>query len=346
LAGLALSATGALAMPGCTAGYVVRSGLYQAELLASREPVDRVLASGELSAGEEQRLRLVADLKAWGRGIGLESTENYDTVAIRWNRTIWNLTACKPLAFEAKTWWFPIVGRVPYLGFFDSATANTWRVRLERDGLDTWLRTAGAYSTLGWFRDPILPEMLRWSEADLAETVFHELAHATLWIPGSVAFNESFASVVGVTAARQWLRETFGERSDPLDDYDTRRADAAAWRKLVHGLYKDLDAVYRDPALDEATKAARKEQLFAGLPDRLAASEVRQKVRYQNAASPKEWNNARLMQFKTYNAREDLFAGVLERCRREVTCFIEAVRKITDGRRDPFRAMEEAVKNP
>ena len=88
------------------------------------------------------------------------------------------------------------MGRVPYLGFFRRKDAEPWIRRLENQGYETYIRTAGAYSTLGWFEDPVLPGMLKWSDYRLADTVLHELAHATVWIKGSVKFNESFASFV------------------------------------------------------------------------------------------------------------------------------------------------------
>jgi ABC-type dipeptide/oligopeptide/nickel transport system ATPase component len=123
-------------LPGCTTGYVVRAGWYQAEMLAAREPIDEVLERGELSAGQEQRLRLVPSLKRYGQGIGLAATDNYDSLAVGWDRTVWNVSAAQALSFENETWWFPVVGRVPYLGYFveDEARAEA-QTLLDRIGL-------------------------------------------------------------------------------------------------------------------------------------------------------------------------------------------------------------------
>ena len=112
-----------------------------------------------------------------------------------WDHTIYNVTGSAPLAFEPVVFWFPVVGSFPYLGFFDRDQARAHASGLRRQGKDVWVRTAGAYSTLGWFEDPILPHMLDWDEYSLAGTLLHELAHATLWVPGSVQFNESFCQI-------------------------------------------------------------------------------------------------------------------------------------------------------
>lgn len=344
LAVATLACSAALALPGCGVAYVLRSGYYQAELLTSARPIDRVLAEGELSAGQEQRLRLIPELKAYGKTIGLLATDNYGTVAHEWNRTIWNVSASDPLAFSPRTWWFPIVGRVPYLGYFVEDEARAQERLLRDAGYDVHVRTAGAYSTLGWFRDPVLPGMLRWSEADLAETVFHELAHATLWVPGSVAFNESFASFVGEVAVERWLADRYGEDGAPLQELRRQSRDARRFEAVLHGLYEDLDTVYRDPAIAVAEKEARKRDLYASLETRLLEAGLEEPLPYVNGVRRTTWNNARLMQFRTYNANEEWFAALWERSDGDIRAFIETVRTITRNTPDPFAALERAAK--
>ena len=328
---------------GCHAGYIVKAGYFQAELLHSREPIATVVASGTLKPEQLAALDIIADVKAFGEELGLKPTKNYGTIAAGWGRTIWNVSGCEPLAFEARTWWFPIVGRVPYLGFFRVEDADRVIQKLDGRGLDAYKRTAGAYSTLGWFKDPILPEMLGWDEFDLADTVLHELAHATVWVPGSVSFNESFASFVGEEAAFRYLAARHGPESEPVlkarhdfEDYET-------WRALQQALYVDLDAVYTDASLSDAEKAAKKAALFAGFPERVSGAPLHDPARYVAAAGRGTWNNARLIQFKTYNSKRASFEALLAAQGDDLLRFMDRVRDVTAGARDPYAAIEAAA---
>jgi predicted aminopeptidase len=331
-----------LSLLGCKAGYIVRSGLFEASLLASRQPIDAVREAGQLSAAEEQALTVVAAAKRYGARIGLSATDNYGTLAVGWDRTIWNLSACDPLAFEAHTWWFPIVGRVPYLGYFRQADAERKKAQLASDGADVYLRTAGAFSTLGWFRDPLTPEMLTWEELDLAETVLHELAHATVWIRGSVSFNESLASFVGEEAALAYLIDRYGLGSPAHQAALAAREDARRWVALQQGLYEELDALYA-LGLPPDEALARKGALFASVPDRIVAAGLSEPERYLRSVARNPWNNARLIQFRTYNDDRPSFEALLQAEGGDLVRFLSAVKRITRGAPDPFAALRAAV---
>lgn len=323
---------------GCGVHYVVSSAAYQAELLTSGEPVEAVLAGGALSVGEEQRLRLFAEVKAFGARIGLSATHNYDRYAVRWHRRIWNLSAAPPLSLAPRTWWFPIVGRVPYLGFFTDEAVGAWRTRLEGEGQEVHVREVGAYSTLGWFRDPVLPAMLRWNEPRIAETVCHELAHATLWIPGSVSFNESFASVVGEAAGDRFLVEKYGPDSAVVRAARDANHDSDVFTGLLVALARELEAVYGG-AGTEPDRLAAKAALLAAFPDRVAAADLRDRESWVRYARAQTWNNARLSQFRTYNTGHAAFLAILDRHHGDLAAFIEDIRARTRGARDPFATL-------
>jgi predicted aminopeptidase len=335
-----------LVIPGCSVGYVVRSAYFQAELLGARTDVERVRAAGSLSEAQVAKLDLIADVKAYGREIGLKSTDNYETIASGWDRTIWNLSACKPLSLKPRTWTFPIVGRVPYLGFFRKKDAEGWRSRLEADGYETYLRRAGAYSTLGWFRDPILMPMLKWGNHRLAETVLHELAHATLWIKGSVKFNESFANFFGNTAAMRYMSARHGSESDQVVKARMSAKESARWRGVLRGLYQDLDTLYADETLSSAAKLAQKQKLFDGLGDRILAADMSNPERFQRAAKRGPWNNARMMQYRTYNHNRDRFQTLLDQSDGDLLKFIDRIDAITRDADHPFKALEQATGAP
>ena len=341
---VSLATLGVLLMPGCKVGYLLKSGYYQAELLALREPVDDVRASGRLNETELSKLDLIADVKAYGKEIGLSATDNYETISIDWERQIWNVSACDPAAFEPKTWWFPIVGSFPYLGYFKEEDARDLERQLSDDGYDVYVRTAGAYSTLGWFKDPILPKMLTWGDFALADTVLHELAHATLWIPGSVKFNESYANFVGEVAAVRYIADRRGVHDETPLAAVNRQADRAVYRELLHDLYTDLDAVYADQGLAADAKLAEKERLFTDeLLKRVREAPLHDRARYEKAVTTGTWNNARMIQFKTYNTNEKLFQAVLDEVDGDLLAFIAEIERITQDADDPFEALEEHV---
>ena len=328
----------------CNACYVARSTWFQAELLLSREPIDDIRATGELNDQQLDKLDLIADVKAYGEELGLSATANYDRIAWEWERTIWNLSASDPLSFESKTWWFPVVGTVPYLGFFRRQDATKWLNRLSEQGLDVYLRTAGAYSTLGYFEDPILPGMLEWEDDALANTVLHEMVHATVWIRGSVAFNESLASFVGDEASMDYLIERHGVDSEEVRTSRERRSDRLAWRDLQRDLFGDLNAVYSNPTLNASDKQTMKTNLFSDLPNRVDASFFYRPERFSKAAREGVWNNARMMQFKAYNSYQEEFASLLQSVDGDYVQFLDKVNEITKGASDPFEALLDATR--
>jgi hypothetical protein len=185
------------------AGYVLRSAWYQAELLGSRVPIEKARKQRTALARAAGALDRVADVKAFGREIG----SSHEELRVRGPRLESGNLERERLCAAA----LPLEDVVvPDRGACRiSATSNGRRPtpppRAAREGLDVYVRETGAYSTLGWFRDPILPSMLRWSEFDLADTILHELATPRCGVKGSVAFNESFASFVGEEGAFRYL---------------------------------------------------------------------------------------------------------------------------------------------
>jgi predicted aminopeptidase len=333
-----------LSQPGCAVGYLAQQGYFQAELLVGRQPAEQVLQQRILTDAEAQKLRLIPRIKTFGARIGLSATDNYDTINPDWKRTIWNVSACEPLAFSPRAWWFPIVGSVPYLGYFRESDARARAEGLREQGFDVHVRTAGAYSTLGWFRDPILRPMLAWDEPALAETVLHELAHATLWIRGSVQFNESFANFVGEQAALRYLAETYGDGAAVMREFTEKKADSEAIRGLLHQVYVELDAVYKNADLSDTEKLADKQRILASIPDRAAALDLHRKEAILQGLRRGDWNNARLMQFRTYHRSPEWFAALLDAEQGDLQGFIRRIDVITRDADDPYTALERAVR--
>jgi predicted aminopeptidase len=305
-----------LLVSGCfTVHYLGQAAVGQAEMLLTARPIPDVLRSERLPARLRRILAWVPELKAYGRTKGLRPTRNYERYAdLPRSAAVWVVQACAPLEFEQKTWHFPLVGSVPYLGFFDEATARTFGESLAREEvLDVAVRTASAYSTLGWFNDPVLSTMIPDGEdalGELANTVLHESVHATVYVPGQSAFNESLASFVADRLTLVWLVRTLGP------DAPETRAWGESWLRStrrterLHRGYRELAAVYASSRSD-AEKRAEKERLLEQLRVELRLAEP--------------LNNAVLAGFRTYDSGLSAFERLFEECGRSWPAFMRAV---------------------
>jgi predicted aminopeptidase len=210
---------------------------------------------------------------------------------------------CAPLAFDVRRWDFPIVGTVPYLGFFKEEEAHRYAAELKRDEkIDVWVRGAPAYSTLGWFNDPVLSTMLGDGPdavGELADTILHESVHATVYVPGQSSFGESLASFVAEGLTPEWLVERFGADSGPVRAYAQSQERGARTVKELHETWAKLDALYRSK-VDDATKLAEKERIFAALQRSLGAK--------------RPLNNAAIAGFRTYSSGKEGFERLKAAC--------------------------------
>ena len=164
---------------GCDVAYLFHAAVGQFRLLNGSIPIHEALDNNTLTPDQEARLRLVAQIKAFGENeLGLKKTQNYETVYIDSpQHPIYMVSASLKDRFCRKTWWFPVVGDMPYLGFFDLDSAKEEQEKLIRENLDVSIGVADAYSTLGWFQDPVTLNLIQGSTPDLAETILHEMTH-------------------------------------------------------------------------------------------------------------------------------------------------------------------------
>ncbi|MFP6687679.1 MAG: aminopeptidase [Polyangiaceae bacterium] len=296
---LLLLATGTL---GCfRLGYLAQAALGQDDIAYRMRPIHEVLADSSVPERTRKMLAVVERAKKFGQDHGLNPTSSYEAYAdLKRSAVVWVVSACQPLRFEVQTWTFPIVGSVPYLGWFERRDAERHAARLRRAGLDVNVRPARAYSTLGWFDDPVLSTMIRGGKealADLVDVVLHESVHSTLYIGSQSRFNESLASFVARELTRDFLRSQIGLKVAAA--YLQDQADVDRRRARMHEIYKQLDQLYRSSQSD-AAKRKKKAQWLAAL---------RAELGFQ-----REINNATLAQSRTYHAGAVPFARLLARC--------------------------------
>ena len=251
--------------------YLAKGAWTEAHILAAREPIDRVVADTTVDRATRDKLQLVRAARDYAQNtLGLRAKQSFTTYAKTPSDTlVLVLSVAYRDRLALRTWWWPVVGRVPYKGFFDFAQARREQADYDRDGFDTDLRPSSAFSTLGWFNDPLLSTTLRADSTYLVETVIHELLHNTVWINSDAAFNESFANFVGMQGALAFFRE----RGDSVL---TRRAVRnRAVSRTIGRFYSDafhsLDSAFSAHPADSgrAARLAARDSVLAAARERL-----------------------------------------------------------------------------
>lgn len=277
--------------------------------------------------------------------LGLNTGDSYTTFTRLESDTLaWVLSAAYPDRLESKTWWFPIVGSVPYKGYANKESAEGEQRELEKDRFDTYLRTTSAFSTLGWFSDPLLSSLLRYDDVELVSTIIHELSHNHLFLKGQVRFNESFATFVGRVGAVRF----FCGPGDPVanpEECATARArweDDQAFSVFLDELVTDLQEVYGDPGLSVAEKVQIREETFRNYQERYlghsgagaaAGPAVSPRVR---RFLERPLNNAVLLSRIRYYHRLPDFQAYLEEFGGDLRAAIASLSKEAPAAEDPF----------
>jgi len=299
---------------GCRVAYLFHVAAGQFQLLNDSVPIQKALHNASLEAEHRDRLRLVSDIKTFGeRELGLKKSRNYQTVSLKSGRhPLYVVSACPKDRLVRKTWWFPIVGRVPYLGFFDLKKAKAEKKSLIEKDLDVIIGVADAYSTLGWFRDPVTWNLIQGPTGDLVETILHEMTHLTLYVKGQGEFNEGLAVLVGKVGALLFLRQTYGP-SHPL----TLQAqncidDERIFSSFLDSLLGDLEKLYDSP-LTYRDKLAGREKIFDRFLEDFKRLEKDLKTPRFSRFAGAPLNNAYLMSIGLYHRHFSLFEEALRR---------------------------------
>lgn len=244
--------------------YGLRQGKGQLNIVWNARPVEEVMKDTTFPDSLKAKLILIEHVRKYAiDSLGLKDTKNYKTLYDQKGEEImFVVTACEPFRFKAKEWDFPIVGSVPYKGFFNKDRAVALRDELETEGWDTSIRNPGGWSTLGWFTDPILSKMLEREEGDLANLIIHEMVHATIFVKDSIDFNENLATFIGDRGAEQFLIATHGKDSEKYLAYVGEDSDFTKYSEhmlrgteMLDSLYstmKDTDPVDQKAALKKA----------------------------------------------------------------------------------------------
>jgi predicted aminopeptidase len=331
LASIALIGT-ALAIGACSSGlgYYGQSISGQLEVLNRRQPISGLLQDDATPTTLKVKLQHALEMRRFASEVlGLPDNGSYLSYAdLKRPYVIWNVFAAPELSTELERWCFPFAGCVQYRGYFSESDAEAFAQRLHAKGYDTHVGGVSAYSTLGWFDDPLLNTVIRRSDARLAGLIFHELAHQQLYVKGDTAFNEGFATTIELEGVRRWL-EHAGQEAEALE-YLASRQRRQDFTDLVMKTRDKLQQLY-DTDLDVATKRARKHAIL----ESMRGEYLSLKQKWGGHSGYDRWfdgelNNAKLGAVSAYHDYVPLFQALLARNGGDLRAFYAAVKQIAD----------------
>ncbi|PIE43851.1 MAG: aminopeptidase [Gammaproteobacteria bacterium] len=307
--------------------YYQQAAVGQLSLLAKREPIEELLSRESTSAKLRAKLELILAARKFAvTELSLPTGNAYlDYVDIKQRYVIWNVTAAKRFSLEGETWCYPFVGCQTYRGYFAQSEAQQFAQKLSDRGLDVYVSGVTAYSTLGWFDDPVLNTFITRSDPNLAALVFHELAHRVVYIDGDTAFNESFATAVELAGLKRWLEKH--DQADQLAKIRRRKHYHQRFTQLVLATNTELKKLYKTP-LDSETMLNRKRAIIEQLRRKYAAMSKSWSFRGYDRWFASEINNAKLITVANYQDYVPAFARLLQQCNHDFPRFYKAVERL------------------
>src|SRR5215211_550212 len=310
--------------------YLTRAGFEETRILQSRQPISRLVEDSATSPALRQTLHLVVQTRNYAARLGLKAKETYTTYSDVGRDTLLLVLQAAPKdCICPYTWKYPIVGRIPYKGFFDARAARREANRFTARGYDVYLRPSGAFSTLGWFEDPLLSTAVTGDSVDLAATVFHEIAHNTLYVKSATPFNESFAQLVGYRSAEAFFRER-GDRAAATQAAN-RWHDEMVLGEFYAELVSRLEALYAAKPDSAALERGRAEAAVWARTELQGPVAARLRTFNIGRLPERPVNNARLIGARIYRTRLDLFDRWFEQHDRDVRKSVAALGTLMAG---------------
>jgi predicted aminopeptidase len=296
-------------------GYGLGQAKGQINVMWNARPIHEALADPQFPDSLKAKLAMVAEIKQFAiDSLGLKSSNNYTTVYNQGGKEIlWVVTACKPYVFEPVVWSFPIIGSFTYKGFFDYQKSIDLAKSLKDKGYDVEMRTVSGWSTLGWFNDPILSNMLLDGPGELASTIIHELTHGTIFIPDSMTFNENLATFIGTRGALNFLQTKYGPDSQEYVNYIIRKQDVKLFTQYIIQAANQLDILYQEIINEgDSVKKVYKTEFIDEIMSNLDTLNFSDSLRYQRYFADYRPSNAYFISFLNYRERQQEFEFLLE----------------------------------
>ena len=305
----------------------------QAEIMGKARPVAVVMRDEKVSVEVRRKLALTQEVRRFAEEqLSLPAHRQYDRYTDLGRPYVsWVVYAAPEFSVEGKTWWYPLLGPLEYRGFFSKSAAEEEAANLRSKGCEVYVGGVKAYSTLGWFRDPVLNTFFQSTDAELAELLFHELTHVKHFRPGDTDFNEAFATANAEHGVRRWLKSK-GDRP-ALARYEASLAKDREIIRLLLQTREKLNRLYLSKSSTVAQMRRGKAAILQQMREEYARIRARWRgdSRYDRTFA-KPWNNARLNTVATYYDLVPGFERLLEAKRGDLKSFyaaVEAMRTMT-----------------
>jgi predicted aminopeptidase len=317
--------------------YVFTAGAGQFNVVNHSVSIDKVLEDPNLNEATHDKLLWVRQVRDYAHEtLGLAVKKTYTTYYDTGDGpAAYNLSASRKDALEPYTWEFPVIGKIQYLGYFKEDQATAKSQELESKGYDVTIYGAMAYSTLGYFRDPVFSSILVLDKGQLAETVVHELTHNTIYCKSDSEFNESVASFVGQKGGRAFVCQTLGADCELLKDADEYQQDSRIVNDFMATVYDELNAFYSRTDLTSDEKIAQRDAIFIAARQRFKdqiAPQLHSPQRFDRIANMPV-NNAWILLNRRYNKDMKIFEDVYQACNQDLVATIEVFKEAARTKR-------------
>jgi len=294
---------------------------------------------------DEEFINLVNDIRKYAmEDLGLAMSKNYTRyVELDRDYLAAVVSASQKDSFRRHEWFFPVVGAMPYKGFFNIEDARKERAKLEKKDLDVWVRKVDAFSTLGWFKDPLYSYMRDYSVGRLADLIIHELVHATVFIKGQVKFNEELAEFIGSEGAKLYVESRYGAESKEYRESFSSDSEYKKYVEFIQELIAELDKLYSSE-IDRETKLKEKEIIISAAKEKFNAEyETRFSSDNYRGFLSLPVNNAYLELYRIYHAQDNFYSDLYEKSGKDLPAFVSAAKTIKK-KGDPRAQLEKALR--
>ena len=314
-----------LTTTGCQIPYILESAWTHLKIMSSKQDIEKALKNPELPEDWRHKLNLTLEVRPYIQDLGLKITKNYRSFVDLERPYISHLLIVTPAySLKTKKWWFPIVGSFPYKGFHSEKKAQKAAERYTKKQMDTYVRGVTAYSTLGWFNDPILSTMMRYSDEDLVETVIHESVHATIFIKNNVEFNEQLAVFIAKKATLEFYKK---KSKDLYEKIISNHINEDLFTEYLMASYKKIKTFYKD--INNHNLEAKNKIFAEVIADYKNIYAKKINDRKYDFILKEDLNNAFFAAQRTYHMNQVKFERIfIDEAKGDIKVFIELLKKM------------------